>query len=158
MRTSRLWPAALCLGAFAWAAPAHAEGLLPNCHLPCIPPFKVQFSVRFNISSTAHPHPTAPWWAYFPEGSENPAPPYTTVYPHWPTSFPPANSTRETAPAPNVTQRPGSTPLYHPASYSRGSQNVGAVNFGAPSSGTPTFGTHTYGAQAYGVPSYWYSR
>src|SRR5688500_20342815 len=75
MRITRLWLAALGLGAFAWATPAHAEGF-------ALPPFKVHFSVRFRVTSTEHPAPTAPWWAYFPQGGHDMAPASgTTVYP-----------------------------------------------------------------------------
>ncbi len=134
MKITRLGSAALMLGAFAGALPAHAEGI--------IPPFKVHFSVRFNISSTAHPQPTAPWWAYFPQDAHTMAAASGTVYPHWPTNYPPAAQPTSTprppaagpnAAGPNMVHSFGSTPVYHPASYSR------------------DVSTH-------GVPSYWYSR
>lgn len=134
MRITRLWPAALGLGVFAWVPPAHAEGI--------IPPFKVHFSLRFNITSTAHPQPTAPWWAYFPQGGHDMAPASGTVYPRWPTSRPPAahpaSTPRQPAPGPNMVHSFGSTPVVHPASFSRDVPN--------------------YGAPTYGVPSYWYPR
>ncbi|MCI0682672.1 MAG: hypothetical protein L0Y71_11250 [Gemmataceae bacterium] len=150
MRITRLGLAALSLGAFAWAQPAHAEGI-------CLPPFKVHFSMRLKITSTEHPEPTAPWWAYFPQGGHGMAPASGTVYPHWPAQFPPAaqptSMPRQAAPGPNVTHSFGSAPAVHPASFSHA-----APNYGAPSYGAPSFGAPSYGAPNYGAPSYWYAR
>lgn len=77
----RFW-AALGLLLAPLAAPAHAEGI--------IPPFKVNFVFRFDIHSTACPKPTAPWWAYFPQGAHDMAPASGPTFPHWPAQFPAA--------------------------------------------------------------------
>ena len=70
LNTTRLWLAALTLGLVPCAVSAHPGDL--------IPPFKVNFSFRFDIHATAHPQPTAPWWAYFPQENHQMAPAMNT--------------------------------------------------------------------------------
>ena len=80
--TTRRFLAALGLILAPLAAPAHAWEI--------IPPFKVNFTFRLDIRSTAHPQATAPWWAYFPQGAGDMAPSSGPTFPHWPAQFPPA--------------------------------------------------------------------
>jgi len=97
------------------AAPAHAWDLIPS--------LKLNVTFRVDVHSTAHPHPTAPWWAYFPQGAHEQAPASGPIFPHWPAQFPPAAhpvSMPHAPPAgPNVVFGPATTFLqpvgYYPA-------------------------------------------
>ena len=121
--TRRIW-ATLGLLLAPLAAPAQAEGI--------IPPFKVNFVFRFDIQSTNCPRPTAPWWAYFPQGAHEMAPASGTTFPHWPAQFPP---TAQPVSAPHAAPAAGPNIVYH--AYPSAVQPVGY---------SPA------------VPHYWYGR
>ena len=116
--------AALGLMLAPLAAPAHAWEIFP--------PFKVNLTFRFDVVSTAHPQPSAPWWAYFPQGAHQQAPASGPSFPHWPAQFPPAGQPVSAPHTPAV----GPNMVYNYAPP--GLQPVGY-----------------YRAQA---PSYWYGR
>lgn len=120
--TRRFW-AALGLLLAPQAVPAQAEGI--------IPPFKVNFVFRFDVQSTAHPRPTAPWWAYFPQGAHEMAPATGSTFPHWPAQFPAAG-------------QPVSTPYAPPAG-----RNIVYRNF--PATVLPV-------GYEQAAPSYWYGQ
>ncbi|MEK7214967.1 MAG: hypothetical protein AAB289_05165 [Chloroflexota bacterium] len=125
MRTNlRCTLAALGLLLAPLAAPAHAWEIFP--------PFKVNLTFRFDLVFTAQPQPTAPWWAYFPQGAHQQAPGAGPAFPHWPAQLPatgrPVSAPHAPAAGPNVVYGPVANAL-QPVSY--------------------------YPAQA---PSYWYGR
>lgn len=122
--SSRLWLAALALGACPLAA--SANGYL-------LPPMKVDFSFKFRVYNPQTPHPTAPWWAYFPDGGQTMTPQSGTHFPNWPQQPPlvqPVAAPRQPTPGPNI------------------APNI--VSDYVPGSVLP--------AGYYAPPSYWYSR
>ena len=81
IKTSRLGMALLGLGLFPLAAPANPGHWLP--------PIRVNFTFRFDVHSLAEPHPSAPWWCYFPQDPHQGSHAAHPAFPHWPAAFPP---------------------------------------------------------------------